>query len=395
MTPVTSAEVGIIGAGPAGLFLAHLLDRAGIESVVLEQRSRYYVERRVRAGVLEQGAAQMLRDAGAGERLDREGLEHGGVHLRFDGESHRIDFHALTGRTITVYGQQEIVKDLIAARVDAGSPIVFEAGATRIGDRRIDYTHEGRERTLQCDFIAGCDGAHGVGRRTLLERGATVYEHHYPHAWLGILAATPPAVDELIYSYHERGFALQSMRSPEVSRLYLQVASDETLDAWSPERIWSELRTRLDQPNLEDGEILDIGITEMTSLVLEPMQQDGLFLAGDSAHIVPPTGAKGMNLALADAATLAQGLAQRIKNSDDVALREYSARCLQRVWRAQHFSSFMTQLLHREPGEDAFDHRLHLAQLRQLTGSRAAMTSLAESYTGAATGDVTVAQIRS
>lgn len=391
-------QVGILGAGPAGLFLAHLLHRAGIESMVLERRSRYYVERRVRAGVLEHNAAQMLRDAGIGERLDREGLEHGGIHIRFDGESHRIDFKSLTGRTIFVYGQQEIVKDLIAARLDTNAPILFEAEAHTINEIDTDhpavvFTYEGREQTMECDYIAGCDGSHGIGRVAVHQRGAVTYEHHYPHAWLGILAATPPAVDELIYAYHEHGFALQSMRSPKISRLYLQVPSDETLEGWSPQRIWSELRLRLDQPSLEEGEIMDVGITEMTSYVLEPMQAGRLYLAGDAAHIVPPTGAKGMNLALADVAMLAAGLARQIKHHDGEALHDYSANCLRRVWRAQHFSHFMTHLLHREPGEEPFDARLHLAHLRYLISSRAASASLAENYTGAATAGVNLTEI--
>lgn len=389
--------VAIIGAGPAGLLLAHLLHGAGIESVVLESRRRDYIERRVRAGVLEEAAAQLLQDAGVGERLDREGLEHGGIHLRFGGGSHRIDFRELTGRGIVVYGQQEVVKDLVQARLDAKAPILFEAEAREI--RGIDedhpsvrFSHEGRDEWLECDFVAACDGSHGVGRAAMLARGAVTYERNYPHAWLGILAATPPA-DELIYAYHERGFALHSMRSPTVSRLYLQVPADETLESWPVERIWSELRLRLNEPSLEPGEILDVGITGMTSLVLEPMQSEGLFLAGDAAHIVPPTGAKGMNLALADVAVLAAALTDRIKTGQSEGLNSYTLHCLQRVWRAQYFSSFMTQLLHRERLEDAFDDRIHLAQLRYVTSSRAASKSLAENYTGAATAGVSLAKI--
>jgi p-hydroxybenzoate 3-monooxygenase len=390
--------VAIIGAGPAGLLLAHLLYRAGIESVVLESRSRDYIERRVRAGVLEEGAAQLLQDAGVGERLDREGLEHGGIHLRFGGESHRIDLKELTGRGIVVYGQQEVVKDLVQARLAARAPILFEAAAREI--RAIDddhptvlFSHEGRDDRLECDYVAACDGSHGIGRAAMVARGAVTYERDYPHAWLGILAATPPAADELIYAYHERGFALHSMRTPNVSRLYLQVPADETLDGWPVERIWSELRLRLNEPSLEAGEILDVGITAMTSVVLEPMQSGRLFLAGDAAHIVPPTGAKGMNLALADVIVLAAALTERIKTGKSEGLNSYTLNCLQRVWRAQYFSSFMTQLLHRERLEDAFDDRIHLAQLRYVTSSRAASKSLAENYTGAATGSVSVAKI--
>jgi p-hydroxybenzoate 3-monooxygenase len=383
-------SVGIIGAGPAGLLLGQQLHRAGIESVVLENRSRDYIERRVRAGVLEPGAAQLLRDAGVGERLDREGLEHGGIHLRFDGESHRIDFKKLTGRGIFVYGQQEVVKDLVLARVNAGAPIVFEAEAREI--RGVDeerpsilFSYQGHEERLECDYVAACDGSHGVGRTAILARGAVAFERNYPHAWLGILAATPPATDELIYAYHERGFALHSMRTPNVSRLYLQVPADETLDAWPVERVWSELRLRLNEPSLEDGEILDMGITAMTSLVLEPMHSGRLFLAGDAAHIVPPTGAKGMNLALTDAAVLAAGLIDWYHNRSSVRLERYSADCMNRVWRAEYFSAFMTQLLHKSQLDDSFDHRLRLAQLAYLTSSTAASTSLAENYTSAAT----------
>ena len=396
MTMRTS--VGIIGAGPAGLLLGHLLHRAGIDSVVLEGRSRDYIERRVRAGVLEEGAAQLLQDAGVGERLDREGLEHGGIHVRFGGESHRIDFKELTGRGIVVYGQQEVIKDLVQARLAAQAPILFDAAASEI--RGIDedhptilFSHEGRDDRLECDYVAACDGSHGIGRAAMVARGATTYERNYPHAWLGLLAATPPAADELIYAYHDHGFALHSMRSPTVSRLYLQVASDETLDRWPVERIWAELRLRLNEPSLEAGEILDLGITPMTSIVLEPMQSEGLFLAGDAAHIVPPTGAKGMNLALADVAVLATALTDRIKTGQSEGLNRYTVNCLKRVWRAQYFSSFMTQLLHRERLEDAFDDQIHLAQLRYVTSSRAASKALAENYTGAATGSVSLAKI--
>ncbi|HEY8634404.1 MAG TPA: 4-hydroxybenzoate 3-monooxygenase [Candidatus Dormibacteraeota bacterium] len=390
--------VAIIGAGPAGLLLAHLLHRAGVDSVVLENRSRDHIERRVRAGVLEAGAAQLLRDAGVGERLDREGLEHGGIHLRFGGESHRIDFKELTGRAIFVYGQQEVVKDLVQARLDAGGPILFEAEAREIRD--IDQDHPsilfskgGHDELLECNYVVACDGSHGIGRAAMVARGAVAYERNYPHAWLGILAATPPAADELIYAYHERGFALHSMRSPNVSRLYLQVRSDETLDTWPVERMWSELRLRLNEPSLENGEILDIGITAMTSFVLEPMQSGRLFIAGDAAHIVPPTGAKGMNLALADVTVLAAALTELIRTGRSETLSSYTFHCLQRVWRAQYFSNFMTQLLHRKPLEDAFDDQMHLAQLRYVTSSSAASRSLAENYTAAATGSVAVAKI--
>ena len=384
-------QVAIVGAGPAGLMLSHLLHREGIESVVLENRSREYVQRRIRAGVLEHGAAGLLRDSGVGDRMDREGLLHRGIYLQFEGERHHIDFVDLTGRGILVYGQQEIVKDLIQARIAAGGRLVFEAEATRIGgidqgdQPWVAYRHKGEDQRLECDFVAACDGAHGIGRSTLVSRGARVYEREYPHAWLGILARTPPASDELIYAYHEGGFALHSMRSPEVSRLYLQVPPDEPLAAWPEDRIWSELRLRLAEPSLQAGEILETGITALRSFVLEPMQSGRLFLAGDAAHIVPPTGAKGMNLALADVADLAAGLRDQLLASSPARLAGYSHACSRRIWRAEYFSNFMTQLLHRDAVDDPFAHQLRLAQLRQLTTSAAAATALAENYTAAAT----------
>jgi p-hydroxybenzoate 3-monooxygenase len=383
-------QVAIVGAGPAGLLLSHLLARAGIESVVLESRSRDYVERRVRAGVLEHGAARLLRECGVGERMDREGLVHGGIHLHFAGQRHRIDFEALAGRGILVYGQQEVVKDLIAARLEAGGAILFEAPATRIDGidcerPSVTYVRDGGERTLQADFVAGCDGSHGVGREAMPAGIATTYERTYPHAWLGLLARTPPAVEELVYAYHERGFALHSLRSPEVSRLYLQVAPDAEPAEWPEPRIWDELRLRLGEPALEAGEILEVGVTPMRAVVVEPMRAGRLLLAGDAAHIVPPTGAKGMNLALADVAVLARALAEWYRSGSTRPLDAYSADCARRVWRAQHFSAFMTQLLHRDPDGDPFAHRLRLAHLAHVTGSRAAATSLAENYTSAAT----------
>lgn len=388
MTVQTS--VGIIGAGPAGLMLAHLLQRTGIESVVLEHRSREYVESRVRAGVLENGAAQLLRDSGVGERMDQEGLVHNGIYLQFDGRRHHIDFMRLTGRSIMVYGQQEVLKDLIAARLSAGASILFEAEAIEVCGIDVEqpvirFRHEGSVIELTCDFVAACDGSHGIGR--LAMRGnVSTYERVYPHAWLGILARTPPASEELIYAYHERGFALHSMRSPEVSRLYLQVPADENLAAWPEQRVWSELRLRLGEPNLRAGEILDIGITPMRSLVIEPMQSGRLFLAGDAAHIVPPTGAKGMNLALSDVKELAAALTEWYRAGSQTRLARYTDECLTRVWRAEHFSAFMTGLLHRDAEGDPFEHKLRLAHLAYITQSRAAATSLAENYASAASG---------
>ena len=379
-----ATQVGIIGAGPAGLMLSHLLHRQGIASVVLERRSRDYVERRVRAGVLEQGSTDLLESTGVGERMTREGLVHDGIKLRFAGEEHRIDFRQLTGRGITVYGQQEVVKDLIKQRLADGGEIWFEAEATAVegveDERpRIAYRRNGEPATLECEFVAGCDGSHGVSRAGL---EAKSFERSYPFSWLGILAKTPPASDELIYAYHDRGFALHSMRSPEISRLYLQVDADDTMDAWPEARIWDELRLRLAEPELQPGEIIEAGITPMRSMVTEPMQHGRLFLAGDAAHIVPATGAKGMNLALADVKVLAEALAAWYRSKSRELLDGYSERCLRRVWRAEHFSAWMTALLHRDPAGDPFDHRLRLSYLRYVVTSEAAATTLAENYVG-------------
>jgi p-hydroxybenzoate 3-monooxygenase len=371
--------------------LAHLLARQGIESVVLEKHSREYIERRVRAGVLEQGTVDLLNETGLGARLRREGMVHHGIHLRFAGGSHRIPFGALTGgRTITVYGQQELVKDLVRARLDAGGAIEFSVEDVEVLNvdsehPRIRYVAGDRREELECDFVAGCDGSHGVSRRAIPEGALSLFERTYPYAWLGILAEAPPAHEELIYAYHTRGFALFSMRSPKLTRLYLQVAPDERLEAWSDERIWSELHTRLAtsdgwRPN--EGPIVERGVTGMRSSVVEPMQYGRLFLAGDSAHIVPPTGAKGMNLALADVRVLAAALGFYFKSGDQSLLARYSATCLRRVWRAEHFSWWMTSLLHRSPADDAFEERLQRSQLEYVVRSRAASTSLAENYIG-------------
>ena len=389
-----ATKVGIIGAGPAGLMLSHLLYRQGIESVVLERRSRDYVEKRVRAGVLEQGSADLLVNSGVGDRMQREGMLHDGIKLRFDGEEHRIDFRTLTGRGITVYGQQEVVKDLIARRLADGGEVWFDAEAEaieEIDDRpTIHYQCHGEARTLRCDVVAGCDGSHGISHAALRAipspsgggQGGGVYQRDWPFAWLGILAKTPPATNELIYAYHERGFALHSMRTPQISRLYLQVDAAETMDAWPEDRIWDELRLRLNEPELQPGEIIEDGITAMRSLVTEPMQRGNLFLAGDAAHIVPPTGAKGMNLALNDVRILAEGLAHFYRTGSREQLDSYSSRCLQRVWRAEHFSAWMTGLLHRDPGGDPFEHKLRLSYLRYVSTSTAAATTLAENYVG-------------
>jgi p-hydroxybenzoate 3-monooxygenase len=377
-------QVGIVGAGPAGLLLAHLLHREGIESVVLEDRSREYVEHRVRAGVLEQGSVDRLVEAGVGERLQREGLVHHGIWLRFDGENHRIPLTELSGgRSITVYGQQEVVKDLIQARLDAGLPLLFEAEVVAVDPNAgtIRYRHDDSEQELECEVIGGCDGFHGVCREAV----ATVtnaFTRDYPFAWLGVLAEVAPASDELIYAWNERGFALHSMRTPEISRLYLQCRPDEDLAAWSEDRIWHELQLRLGLAESFRGPILEQGVTPMRSFVVEPMQSGRLFLAGDAAHIVPPTGAKGMNLAIADVVVLARALARQFHHRDVSELTAYSSTCLRRVWRAEHFSWWMTSMLHRADGADPFDQRLQLSQLRYVTSSRAAATSLAENYVG-------------
>jgi p-hydroxybenzoate 3-monooxygenase len=384
---VERTQVGIVGAGPAGLVLSHLLARAGIESVVLESRSRQYVERRVRAGVLEQGTVDLLRETGVGDRLKREGLVHHGIRLRFDGEEHRIALSDLTGgRAITVYGQQEVVKDLIQARLDAGGEILFEAEALAVepSNATITYRQGGAERELRCDWVAGCDGSHGVSRGAIPADAVTLYEKEYPFAWLGILAQAPVSTEELIYARHERGFALYSMRTPQIGRLYLQVRPDESPDAWPDQRIWSELQARLAMPGwtLNEGPIVEKGITTMRSSVVEPMRHDRLLLAGDAAHIVPATGAKGLNLAVADARVMADALAAWYRERDESLLDAYSATCLRRVWRAEHFSWWMTSMLHRFDDADPFQQRLQLAQLRYVVTSKAAATSLAENYVG-------------
>jgi p-hydroxybenzoate 3-monooxygenase len=384
-------QVGIVGAGPAGLLLAHLLHLRGIESVVLEARSREYVEARVRAGVLEQGTVDLLTESGIADRLHREGLVHHGLELRFDGQGHRIDLSELTGgRAITVYGQQEVVKDLIAARLDAGGELLFEVSDVALdgleGEApRVRFRHDGSEHELRCAVVAGCDGFHGVCREAIPAGTLSVYEREYPFAWLGILAEVAPSSEELIYCYHERGFALHSMRSPQLTRLYLQCAPEEDIEEWPDERIWDELRTRLatsDGWTLGEGPIVEKGITPMRSFVVEPLRFGRLFLAGDSAHIVPPTGAKGLNLAVADVRVLSEALAAWFGNGDASGLDNYSETCLRRVWRVQHFSWWMTSMLHRFPGDDPFEERLQRSQLRYVTSSRAAATTLAENYVG-------------
>jgi len=382
-------QVAIVGAGPAGLTLGHLLHREGIDSVILEGRRREYVEARIRAGVLEHDVAALFDEAGVGERLRREGLVHTGVELQADGERHRIAFDELTGKSIVVYGQTEIVKDLIEARLASGRQLQFEVSDVTLheleSDRpRVRFGHEGAEWELECDVVAGCDGFHGVSRESIPPDVLRSFTREYPYGWLGILAAVAPSNDELVYAHHERGFALLSMRSPELSRLYLQCAPDESLEGWSDGRIWEELHTRLGMEGweLREGQILEKGVTPMRSFVAEPMQWGSLYLAGDAAHIVPPTGAKGLNLAVRDVHVLAEALAAWYRTGKRELLERYSETCLRRVWRAEHFSWWMTTTLHRGPSDDEFGLRLQQSQLRYLRSSVAAATSLAENYVG-------------
>jgi p-hydroxybenzoate 3-monooxygenase len=372
-------QVAIVGAGPAGLTLAHLLHLAGIDTVVVEARSRTYVEARIRAGVLEQGTVDLLNETGVGERMRREGLVHHGIELQFGGERHRIPLSELAGgRAITIYGQTEVVKDLIAARLAADLPLLFDTPALAVDPARPEVRLGGA--VVECDFVAGCDGFHGVCRTSIPDGALATFSREYPYGWLGILAAVPPSSEELVYAHHERGFALLSLRSPELSRLYLQCAPDEDRARWPDERIWDELEARVGP--LERGPVLEKGVTGMRSLVCEPMQFGRIFLAGDAAHIVPPTGAKGLNLAIHDVRTLAEALVRRYRDGDDSGLAAYSATCLRRVWRAEHFSWWMTSMLHRLDDGDPFSEKLQLAQLAYVCSSIAAATSLAENYVG-------------
>ena len=389
-TPLRT-QVGIIGAGPSGLLLSHLLHLAGIDSIVLESRSRDYVEQRVRAGLLEQGSVDTLTEAGVADRLHREGLAHHGIELRFDGVGHRIPLTELTGKVVTIYGQQEVVKDLIAARLAAGArrdhaPVLFDVEDVAVHDvtsatPRITFRHGGVEQAIECDFIGGCDGFHGICRPAIPD--LAIFERIYPFAWLGILSRSAPVSEELIYARHAEGFALATMRSNTVSRLYLQCAPDEDVALWPDARIWEELRKRLGAGDeLQEGEIFQKGVTPMRSFVCETMRHGRLFLAGDSAHIVPPTGAKGMNLAIADIRVLARGLEAFYGKGETELLDRYAEICLRRIWKGQRFSWWMTSMLHRFDGKDPFEHRVQVAELDYVSHSRAAMTTLAENYVG-------------
>jgi len=371
------------------MVLSRLLHLQGIESVVIEARSREYCEQRVRAGVLEQGTVDLLTEMGVGERMKREGLIHNGVELRFNRHGHRIDFKELTGRGITIYAQQEVVKDLIEARRKEGGKIWFEINGVSVHDfdsanPTIRFHDHGEPCEILCDLIAGCDGFHGVCRPSVAS-ALTVYERVFPFAWLGILAAAAPSSEELIYCYHERGFSLHSMRTPEITRLYLQCAPEEDLAQWPDERIWEELQTRLATKNgwkLTQGPILQKGVTGMRSFVVEPMQHGRLYLAGDAAHIVPPTGAKGLNLAVADVRVLGAAIAEFYKSGKTQLLDRYSETCLRRVWLVQRFSLWMTSMLHRFPGNDGFEEHKQLAELDYVTSSHAAAQTFAENYVG-------------
>jgi p-hydroxybenzoate 3-monooxygenase len=385
-------QVAIVGAGPAGLMLARLLHLAGIESVVLESQSREYVEHRVRAGVLENGTVELLAEIGVGERMRREGLTHRGIEIRFAGRSHRIDFEDLTGKTITVYGQQEVVKDLIAANLANGIRIEFEAAVEALEDLEgtrpaLCYrTKDGVQHRLAADFLAGCDGFHGVSRAAVPAGAFTLFERAYPFAWFGILAESKPVSEELIYANHERGFALVSMRSPTITRLYVQCPATDDVADWSDDRFWTELRARMESgaggPEVERGPILQKSIAVLRSVVVEPMRHGRLFLAGDAAHIVPPTGAKGMNLAIADVRVLARALGAFYESGTTSLLDAYSETCLQRVWKAQRFSTWMTSVLHRFDDHGPFGRKLQLAELAYVASSHAAAQSLAENYVG-------------
>jgi p-hydroxybenzoate 3-monooxygenase len=388
---VLRCRVVIIGAGPAGLVLAHRLGLDGIDSIVLEHRSRDYVERRVRAGLLEQGTAKLLRDSGVGERMDREGAVHDGFELCFGGERHRLSTVELTGHGVCMYSQQQVVKDLIRARIAADAMPYFGVEDVTIdsvgGEHAVVHcTLDGQPVEIRADFVGGCDGFHGVSRRSIPGDVLSRYQHSFPFGWLGILAKTPPVSEELVYNVHDRGFTLHSMRAPMLSRQYLQVSPDDDLAMWPDERIWSELRTRLgpEDERLVEGPILEKGITSMRAFIAEPMQYGRLFLAGDAAHVVPPTAAKGLNLAVEDARMLAEAFAAWYFSGNREPLDNYSRDRLAGVWQAQEFSAWMTQLLHSYPGDTGFELRLRQARLRHLVDSPTAARNFAASYVGVA-----------
>jgi len=384
-------QVGIVGAGPAGLLLSHLLHLQGIESIVIEARTRAEIEGTIRAGVLEQGTVDLLSEIGMADRLQREGFVHHGIELRFAGRGHRIDLTGLTGgKAITVYAQHEVIKDLVKARLTAGGAIVFEAKDATIHDiesdaPRIRYAKDGQPQEIVCQFVGGCDGFHGVCRDAIPESARREYLRTYPFGWFGILAEAPPSSHELIYALHDRGFALVSTRSPTLQRLYFQCDPHDRVERWSDDRIWAEFRSRLETNDgwkPKEGAVTQKSIIAMRSFVCEPMQHGRLFLAGDAAHIVPPTGAKGLNLAVADVRVLAQALVEHYKTGTEEGLRRYSATALRRVWKAQRFSWWMTSMLHQFPDNNPYQRRVQLAELDYVTSSRAAATTLAENYVG-------------
>ena len=383
-------KIVIVGAGPAGLLLGRLLENQGIDNIILERRSQDYVLGRIRAGVLEQGTVELLEKAGVGERMRQEGLVHDGVEFCFDGDRHRFDFRALIGRTVTVYGQTEVTRDLMQARDASDAPTIYEAGNVSLhdfsGDRpRVRYLKDGVEHEIACDFIAGCDGYHGICRASVPQGALNTFERVYPFGWLGILVDRPPVADELIYAHHARGFALCSMRSPTRSRYYVQVPADEKVEEWSDDRFWDELRRRVDQETagrLVTGPSIEKSVAPLRSFVAEPLRFGRLFLAGDAAHIVPPTGAKGLNLAAGDVGRLAEALIEFYGERSPAGINHYSARALARVWKAERFSWWMTSILHTFPDTDAFGRRMQRAEFDYLVGSEAAARSMAENYTG-------------
>ncbi|MET0529867.1 MAG: 4-hydroxybenzoate 3-monooxygenase [Microvirga sp.] len=383
-------KVAIIGAGPAGLLLGRLLERQGIDTIIVERRSADYVLGRIRAGVLEQGTVELLEKADVSERMHAEGLVHDGIELCFDGDKHRINFRELIGRTVTVYGQTEVTRDLMQAREASGALTIYEAGDVSLQDfdgesPKVRFVKDGVAQEIACDFIAGCDGYHGVSRASVPQDGLKIFERVYPFGWLGVLVDKPPAAEELVYAHHERGFALCSMRSPTRSRYYVQVSTDEKVEDWSDDRFWDELRRRVDRETAEHlvtGPSIEKSIAPLRSFVAEPLRFGRLFLAGDAAHIVPPTGAKGLNLAASDVGCLAEALVEYYGENSSAGIDHYSARVLGRVWKAERFSWWMTSILHTFPDTDTFARRLQRAEFDYLVSSDAAARSLAENYTG-------------